>query len=147
MVKFLSYLLHGKNLIPNLKTKYCRCFCVGELGQLWQLLHVKNGVKHFLIIFCFAVLVLTKSWSCKIIQMEMQAITQPRTLQLEVAQISHSQKARQNRKWGSHNWLKTYRTYDVKLLMHILNYLDYFPKKCKQTWRGLALSQFFVSST
>ena len=28
--------------------------------------------------------------------MEMQAITQPGILQLEVAQISHSQKARQN---------------------------------------------------
>ena len=28
--------------------------------------------------------------------MEMQAITQPRILQLEVAQISHSQKVRQN---------------------------------------------------
>ena len=57
LVKFLFYLLRGKNLIPNLKTKYCRCCCVGwmELGQPWQLLHVKNGVKHFLIIFCFAV--------------------------------------------------------------------------------------------
>ena len=31
----------------------------------------------------------------------MQAITQPRILQVEVAQISHSQKARQN--GGSHN--------------------------------------------
>ena len=87
LVKFLFYLLRGKNLIPNLKTKYCRCCCVGwmELGQLWQLLHVKNGVKHFLIIFCFAVgigiyhkkLIMwnnTDKW------MEMQAITHPKIL-------------------------------------------------------------------
>ena len=147
LVKFLFYLLRGKNLIPNLKTKYCRCCCVGwmELGQLWQLLHVKNGVKHFLIIFCFAVLVLSKS---QYRQMEMQAITQSRILQLEVAQISHSQKARQNE--AVTIWLKTYRAGMFKyvtLLMNILNYLDYFPTKCKQTWRGPALSQFFVSSS
>ena len=66
--------------------------------------------------------------------MEMQPITQPRILQLEVAQISHSQKARQNEA-GSHNLTQNLSGMFkyVKLLMHILNYLDYFPKKCKQT--------------
>ena len=31
--------------------------------------------------------------------------------------------------------------------MPILNYLECYSKKCKQTWRGLALSQIFVSSS
>ena len=80
-------------------------------------------------------------------QMEMQVVTQPRILQLEVVQILHSQKARQNE--AVTIWLKTYRAYlnMSNSLYIILNYLDYFPKKYKQTWRGLALSQFFVSSS
>ena len=64
---------------------------------------MKNGVKHFLIIICFAVgiaTVLVLSQKVDHVkqyrQMEMQAITQPRILQVEVAQILNSQKARQN---------------------------------------------------
>ena len=104
LVKFLFYLLCGKNLIPNLKTKYCRCCCVGwmELGQILQLLHVKTGVKHFLITFCFAIGIVkrlimwnnTDKWKYK-----------PGILQVKVAQIS--QKTRQNEAITIS--LKTYR--------------------------------------
>ena len=65
--------------------------------------------------------------------MEMQAITQPRILQLEVAQISHSQKARQNE--AVTIWLKTYTVVGHVwicqtpcICIPILSYLDYFPK-------------------
>ena len=78
--------------------------------------------------------------------MEMQAMTHPKILQVEVAQILHSQKARQND--AVTIWLKTYTVAGhVCIFIPILNYFDYFPKKCKQTWQSLALSQFFVSSS
>ena len=54
----------------------CWCCCVEwmELGQLWHFLHVKNRVKHFQIIFCFAIDIVkrlimwnnTEKWKCKV---------------------------------------------------------------------------------